>query len=172
MDAKNLTSDQSHLSNQLVHGQIHSTRDGKCFHASNLHDLLKEIVHDILIEPLKWNDVVAELIARTRSLRCDEIEIVPFASPKACKHLAESLRATGVTVNIKNTDGDRSATFDHHRSGDIAVVGMGGRFPGSEDLEGFWKTLMDGLDLHKQVCCSHYSHRSSHFHRFFFTDTK
>lgn len=34
---------------------------------------------------------------------------------------------------------------------DIAVVGMSGRFPGSDDLDGFWKTLSLGHDLCQQV---------------------
>jgi acyl transferase domain-containing protein len=35
--------------------------------------------------------------------------------------------------------------------GDIAIVGMAGRFPGADDLEGFWNALESGLDLHRQV---------------------
>lgn len=36
----------------------------------------------------------------------------------------------------------------------IAIVGMAGRFPGSESLEEFWKSLLDGLDAHQEVCTS------------------
>lgn len=38
-----------------------------------------------------------------------------------------------------------------NEANDIAVVGMSGRFPGSDDLEGFWKTLSQGHDLCQQV---------------------
>ncbi|KAM0800777.1 hypothetical protein BDR22DRAFT_821296 [Usnea florida] len=34
---------------------------------------------------------------------------------------------------------------------DIAIVGMSGRFPGSDDLENFWKTLSQGHDLCQQI---------------------
>ncbi|SEC43852.1 hybrid non-ribosomal peptide synthetase/type I polyketide synthase [Terriglobus roseus] len=29
---------------------------------------------------------------------------------------------------------------------DIAIIGMGGRFPGANDVESFWQNLMDGID--------------------------
>ncbi|WP_068251858.1 SDR family NAD(P)-dependent oxidoreductase [Rathayibacter tritici] len=29
---------------------------------------------------------------------------------------------------------------------DIAVIGLAGRYPGSRDMDGFWKTLRDGID--------------------------
>ncbi|UJR12997.1 hypothetical protein I4U23_000023 [Adineta vaga] len=151
VDAKNIMESRSELSTQLVDGRIHSTRDGKCFRASNLRDLLTEIIDDILVKPLKWNCVVAELIAIIKSNKCDDINVFSFASPMACKHLAERLRETGVAVHIKNTDKDISATSHYHRSGDVAIVGMSGRFPDGEDLEEFWKTLIDGLDLHGQI---------------------
>ena len=35
---------------------------------------------------------------------------------------------------------------------DIAVVGMSGRFPGSDNLEEFWEILSQGRDLCQQVC--------------------
>ena len=34
---------------------------------------------------------------------------------------------------------------------DIAVVGMSGRFPGSDNLDDFWKVLSQGRDLCQQV---------------------
>jgi len=30
---------------------------------------------------------------------------------------------------------------------EIAIIGMSGRFPGSKDIDGFWKNLLDGVEL-------------------------
>lgn len=43
-----------------------------------------------------------------------------------------------------------------NEANDIAVVGMSGQFPGSDDLEGFWKTLSQGHDLCQQVPTSRF----------------
>lgn len=43
----------------------------------------------------------------------------------------------------------------------IAIVGMAGRFPGSESLEEFWQSLMDGLDAHQEVCLSSFNQPST-----------
>ena len=35
--------------------------------------------------------------------------------------------------------------------GDIAVIGMSGRFPGADNIEMFWKKLMDGTDRVQEI---------------------
>lgn len=34
---------------------------------------------------------------------------------------------------------------------DVAIIGMSGRFPRSDDLESFWDVLKHGQDVHEQV---------------------
>jgi acyl transferase domain-containing protein len=33
----------------------------------------------------------------------------------------------------------------------IAIVGMSGRFPGSDSVEGMWENLLEGREFHKKV---------------------
>ncbi|KAF1977949.1 ketoacyl-synt-domain-containing protein [Bimuria novae-zelandiae CBS 107.79] len=47
-------------------------------------------------------------------------------------------------------------------SGDIAIVGISGRFPGGDDLESFWDVLSSGLDLHREIPSSRFD-LASHF---------
>ncbi|CAF1473328.1 unnamed protein product [Adineta ricciae] len=151
VDAEDIMGGQSELKTQLISRQIHSTRDGKYFRVSNLRDLLTEIIDDILIKPLKWNSVIVELIAIIKSKKIDNIDVYSFASAKACKSLVDRLRETDVTIHVKDTDKDIPIVSHNYRKGDVAIVGMSGRFPGSEDLEEFWKSLIDGVDVHREI---------------------
>ncbi len=143
---------QLHSSTYSANERVHSTRHGKCYSATDLRDLLIEVIEDLLVEPVRWNQVVSEIIVRLKSAGCTEIDILPFGPTSASKDLAKSLGEAGITAHIKSTGGSRPISSGNFRKGAIAIVGMGGRFPGSESLEEFWKTLMDGLDLHKEVC--------------------
>jgi naphtho-gamma-pyrone polyketide synthase len=144
----------SRFSTYSVNGCVNSTRHGKRFLASNLQDLLVEVIEDILLQPLRWNKVIAEVIAQITSVQCKKIAILPFGPANTSKTLVKGLLEAGITTDIKNTNKSRSLVSSNPRNGDIAIVGMSGRFPGGENLEEFWKTLLDGLDLHKKVCCS------------------
>lgn len=113
-----------------------------------------QVVEDILLETLRWNHVVSELIARLTLVNCTRIDILSFESMNESNNLVNSLSKSGITACIKTIDESTSISYTNSCKGAIAIVGMGGRFPGGEDLDEFWKTLINGLDLHKTVCCS------------------
>ncbi|KAJ5287210.1 ketoacyl-synt-domain-containing protein [Penicillium angulare] len=48
------------------------------------------------------------------------------------------------------------ATTESKNNGSYAIIGMGGRFPGGDDLDSFWNALEEGLDLHQPVPISRF----------------
>ena len=57
-------------------------------------------------------------------------------------------------LNVKMTDSVEelgSHVPTRRGSGLVAVVGMSGRFPGSESIHAFWESLQLGQDFHREV---------------------
>ena len=44
------------------------------------------------------------------------------------------------------SDMNTARTTDRHDRGEIAIIGMAGRFPGARSLEAFWENLKDGVE--------------------------
>jgi zearalenone synthase (nonreducing iterative type I polyketide synthase) len=44
-----------------------------------------------------------------------------------------------------------SSGSERNRAGDIAIVGMSGKGPGSEDMDEFWNVIVTGQDCHQEI---------------------
>ncbi|KAL8709008.1 MAG: hypothetical protein Q9220_006217 [cf. Caloplaca sp. 1 TL-2023] len=149
-DIKNIIGSSPLLERPLKkHTEIRSTSSGRPFSAHSMVDLLHQIIVDILQKPLNWSNVVANTVA---SLRTKEVSFVALGPTNAATPLRRALKAVGIKI-IENQEVRPSLTARPKRgeSGAIAVVGMSGRFPGSENLEDFWKHLEEGQDLVQQI---------------------
>jgi len=69
-----------------------------------------------------------------------EISITVFFQHTTIQRLSNHL---GETKTAIKTD---KSTAETHRSTDIAIVGMAGRFPGAPNVETFWKNLLAGRE--------------------------
>ncbi|MBP7190317.1 MAG: SDR family NAD(P)-dependent oxidoreductase [Rickettsiaceae bacterium] len=89
--------------------------------------------------------------------------ITRYATPQESNSVSEKggsssltpLRSITSSVNLsnrflkhQNQQAYSEATFTHS---DIAVIGMAGRFPGSENLQSFWQNLIEQKDLITEV---------------------
>ena len=63
-----------------------------------------------------------------------------------------SLQNAGATVHLLDAVKAPSVPESVRGGSDlIAVVGMAGRFPGSDGLDDFWEMLQAGVEVHQQV---------------------
>ena len=149
-NARKIVGTSSFLDRPLSeHAQMFSTSSGKPYAANNLKNLLNQIAVDILRETLNWTKVFAETIS---SLCNQEVSFTAVGPTSAASAISKALKAANIkVVGIVEEKPSLTAQATRRESGAIAVVGMSGRFPGSESLEEFWRDLEDGRDLVQHV---------------------
>ncbi|MCJ1313534.1 hypothetical protein MMC25_007213 [Agyrium rufum] len=127
---------------------VMSTSSGKPFSAATLNDLLRQIADDVLQIPLYWTKTVSNMAA---SIGSSDVTLTTFGPTNAVKSLRRNLEQAGAKLaELASSDAQSQAT-PRGGSGAIAIIGMAGRFPGSETLEEFWEVLEKGKDLHTKI---------------------
>jgi hypothetical protein len=117
-----------------------------------LASLLEEIVDDVAHKPLHITDTIKETVASL-----DGAEHVTLSVMGPTNHQAaatQALKASGIKYEVKQAGKETSEagkTSNRGDSGLVAIVGMAGRFPGSDTVEGFWEDLLDGKCHIKEV---------------------
>nr|APX43974.1 polyketide synthase [Pestalotiopsis microspora] len=121
--------------------------------------LLKNAVSHILLEPIRWNNVIETLQNRVQSGHPDSFSIVPIATKSDHQLIYAALRKTPLASLLPSTSTQNGPAVDISGEGDyaapskpkLAIVGMSGRFPGAKDNEAFWRVLHGAMDMHKTV---------------------
>lgn len=93
--------------------------------------------------------MVAEIVS---TLCNQEIAFTAVGPTNAAGSFYKALKAASIkVVDIRAENPILIAHPTREEPGDIAIVGMSGRFPGSESLEDFWRDLEAGRDHVQQV---------------------
>ena len=135
-----------------------SSAAGKPVLESNYRSLLRVVLNDVLIDQLRWDNVLKESAMQL----CEpsppsSITIYPILNSTA-QSLASSLSQASQSQAIINNS--CMAEFGNHSSSSpsgkpeqskIAIIGYGGRFPDAESIEKFWGILHKGLDVHRKI---------------------
>ena len=119
-----------------------------------LDQLLRQVVRDILVRPLSFDNVLTMIISEARDSGRDICKISSVGPSNALPSLVSTLRAeTKLAVSVGEQQfGLKKLVNDSScKSGKIAVVGMSGRFPNADNLESLWSLLEQGLDVHRKV---------------------
>ena len=118
-----------------------------------LDQLLRQVVCDILVRPLSFDNVLTAVISEARNSGRDKCKISSVGPSNALSSLVSTLRVeTKLGVNVGEQFGTKKLIHDlSGTSGKIAVVGMSGRFPNADNLESLWSLLEQGLDVHRKV---------------------
>ena len=118
-----------------------------------LDQLLRQLVSDILIRPLSFDNVIAAVVSRARDSGREKCKISSIGPSSALSSLVSSIRAeTELEVGVGEQLGPTKFTYDRRsKSQKIAVVGMSGRFPNADNIESLWSLLEQGLDVHRRV---------------------
>lgn len=114
---------------------------------SNWGNLLRAAASQTLSLPLDIVQAVSKLNAHLGTSRSVDVKVMGPSS-----HATYLVKALQTAKRAVAVDDPLSAPppGPDERSG-IAIVGMGGKGPGSDDLEEFWNVIMSGQDLHEEI---------------------
>lgn len=128
---------------------IYSPNTGRPYDCDSLHDVLQEVISDILQTPIRWGP----LVEGVSSTVCHSpVRLLTVGPPGGTSLLVEGLSSRGIQFTKMHRDQEDRLGDTSSRSEAIAIIGMSGRFPGGQNLEEFWETLEAGEDTHKEVC--------------------
>ncbi|KAL6715593.1 hypothetical protein ACLMJK_006554 [Lecanora helva] len=121
-------------------------------HFDTHHDL-RAILRDGIIEITNRSMNLIEMIDRlVLELKQRDTEILPIGPANFSQHFGKALDEANVRTSIINASNmGPSPSFYRSGSGDIAVIGFAGRFPGSDTLHEYWENLEKGRDLHQSI---------------------
>ncbi|KAK2614402.1 hypothetical protein N8I77_001234 [Diaporthe amygdali] len=134
---------------------------------TKFEDLLRASLEDILLQPIRWNNILESVKAR----------LGPSWDPKTCKVELFGSRADQLIYTALRQPAVAGRPMTQRPSMNrlssalkgvpecrtqarpkIAIIGMSGRFPGgANSSEAFWDLLREGLDVHEEVPPLHWS---------------
>ncbi|KAL4758755.1 ketoacyl-synt-domain-containing protein [Aspergillus foveolatus] len=118
-------------------------------------------VREVLIEPIRWDEILRALRARIHQAGPQTFSVVPIGST-ADQLIYAALQRTSFVELAPRFPGQAQSPTTVTKEGNgvistkpakpkLAIIGMAGRFPGAKDIEAFWDLLYRGLDVHMPV---------------------
>jgi iterative type I PKS product template protein len=134
---------------------IHSASTGKCHSATDGLTLTKSALSEILLEPVRWDNLLKEYADQVTALKNTECTIYPIGVTSATASLVATLKSRGQSsVSVRDhtswISGEKESK-GRTQSDKIAIVGLAGRFPSAASHEALWDLIMEGLDVHREV---------------------
>ena len=124
-----------------------NSREG-VFTESTLGALLREIIIEIAHKVLKLSATIEGCMSTLRHNRGVKFTVIgPSTHTSAVQR---SMQENRIAYQL-NQHSEQQNNSLRGGSDDIAIVGMSGRFPGSETVEGFWDNLMAGKSFIREV---------------------
>ena len=124
-------------------------------------EILTEIIHDILNEPLRLYQVLNGCAKRVNQSKLETCRVLSCGPATEEASLVKALRSDTTAEIILNDEASRvssplrlNQTPRSSKKQKLAIVGMAGRFPNAADHEKFWDLLHAGLDVHREVSIS------------------
>ncbi|KAJ6190544.1 conidial yellow pigment biosynthesis polyketide synthase [Penicillium mononematosum] len=105
-----------------------------------------------LARPLSIVQAVSKLDDNLGTSQHVDFKIMGPSSHAA--YIVKVLRTAGREVSLHDDISARRTTPESQDG--IAIVGMAGKGPGSDDLDEFWDVILKGLDLHQEVPSDRY----------------
>ncbi|RYP04526.1 hypothetical protein DL764_004388 [Monosporascus ibericus] len=134
---------------------------GRAVGNGNFETLLKAAVRQILLQPIRWNDILEELQACLQREQPKTFSVGPIGT-KADQLIYTVLKQTSLRTLLSPTlpqsqpSVAKDGSYSSPGKPKLAIVGMSGRFPSAQDNEAFWDVLSQGLDVHKPVPALHW----------------
>jgi hypothetical protein len=125
---------------------------GTQYSGETLHELLQDVVEHIFQRQLYPAKAVE---AAFKDLQGSDsgLTVSIFGPTNAENFLRQSVKTAGFE-NVQIQASELAQSPAKSPSEAIAIVGMSGRFPGSNTLQEFWDVLVQNKDLHQKVSCS------------------
>ncbi|KAK7977950.1 hypothetical protein PG988_005440 [Apiospora saccharicola] len=105
-------------------------------------DLLRAAVRQALSRPLDIRQVLGDLKRHLGDAPQVDLKIMGPSSHTT--YLVKTLQILGRNTSVSNRLEDQETIADADTGGRIAIVGMGDKGPGSDDLEEFWNVILAG----------------------------
>lgn len=141
------------LAQTLDNGKAHMWSPGTCkeYKHSTLGPLLGEIVEDIAHNVLHVTKTIRNCVGRLDPQQKYKLSVMGPTNHLAA--MKQSVNTSGITFQLHQPETSASAAEQTARGGSdlIAIVGMSGRFPGSESVDAFWDDLLAGKCQIKEV---------------------
>ncbi|KAF4982434.1 hypothetical protein FZEAL_1952 [Fusarium zealandicum] len=130
--------------------------------ADDFKSLMRTIITDSLINPVRWVPILEETVKRLQQSGFESCDILPFTS-NACQLLSTALNRASLRAEVVKVHEAPTATSihrGHFTDSKIAIVGYSGRFPDSASNEEFWELLRAGKDVHREVPADRFNWRT------------
>jgi hypothetical protein len=136
-----------------------SSSSGRVIWDGSLQSIMRSAITDVLIYSVNWRLVTRGCVSHFKAVDATNIVVYSIATgadqslsaaieSKLSGHSdGSSIRTERISVQTQNLDTETPPAS--HEKAKIAIIGMSGRFPESEDLDEYWKLLTLGLDVHK-----------------------
>ncbi|KAI1142789.1 polyketide synthase [Hypoxylon sp. FL0543] len=136
---------------------------GAWMEGTNLEDLLTVALENILLQPIRWNDILEGVRVRMGRLGETKKCKVELFGSRADQLIYKALnQPTGLGISRSLTPRPSRESLSSNLESvpecstqarpKIAIIGMSGRFPGgANNNEAFWDLLREGLDVHEEV---------------------
>ncbi|KAL6718616.1 hypothetical protein ACLMJK_002850 [Lecanora helva] len=135
-----------------------SSNTCKPYVAADFRALLELMLDDIMKNPLRLTETVQKVVSELRGQRVDLFVSGPTAHTNL---MQEALQGAQCSVNVvRSAETPSVARPSREGSNLVAIVGMSGRFPGSETLQEFWKVISRGQDLSEKIPSSRFDYNS------------
>ena len=133
------------LSSKAVVGR--NSRKG-VFAESDLRGLLRAMIIEIAHKVLKLTDTIEECMS---TIKHDGEVKFTVVGPSSHRPTVERSMQDHRIIYQSNEHSEQRNDTLRGGSDDIAIVGMSGRFPASETVEGFWENLLAGKSFIREA---------------------
>lgn len=114
---------------------------------------LKTLMHEALVEifqiPQNWPEMENTLVSCTQTNKSRVSFVGPVNVSAQIRRILKriQIRSHPISSACELEQDPNSFCKENH----IAIVGMSGRFPGSDDIDAFWQVLSQGRELCQEV---------------------
>lgn len=133
----------------LMKARLFSTSSSKPYEHLTLGLLLEEIIEDIMHRTSRVGESIDACLSSMAGR--DDIKLTHLGQKDIPNYLKLALRSHSIDFQVNPS---LTTTRNEMSRGDsdlVAVVGMSGRFPDNDTVEGFWEDLLAGTCHIKEV---------------------
>lgn len=137
---------------------------GVAVESRNFAGLLEGAVAKILLQPIRWPELLQEVQKCLQAVAPQSFNVVPIGTT-ADTLIYTALKQTRLaplvrTATAARPDASIETSNTNPQKPKLAIIGMSCRIPGAQNNEAFWDLLYQGLDVHKEVPALHWDRKT------------
>lgn len=150
---------------------VFSTSNGKLSPAKSARGLLRNIIMEIITQPIQWDNVIEGVVQQAKAAAVVEFLVLTFRTSLPVRDLLQALDSESRQIKTRTEDVLTWATKPNSlprgprnsQQAKIAIVGMACRLPGgATDTDKFWEILNQGLDVHQKIPADRFDVETHH----------